>query len=77
MSISSAIGNGATRILDAIVRGIVRTRVITPNILTLTGLLINIYCAWLYGVGHFFPFHGPRPRQHFHGHCGPRGTDQT
>ena len=54
MSISSAIGNGATRILDAIVRAIVRTRVITPNILTLTGLLINIYCAWLYGVGHFF-----------------------
>jgi CDP-diacylglycerol--glycerol-3-phosphate 3-phosphatidyltransferase len=54
MSISSAIGNGATRILDAIVRAIVRTRIITPNILTLTGLLINIYCAWLYGVGHFF-----------------------
>jgi CDP-diacylglycerol--glycerol-3-phosphate 3-phosphatidyltransferase len=54
MSISSAIGNGATWILDAIVRGIVRTRVITPNILTLTGLLINIYCAWLYGIGDFF-----------------------
>jgi len=54
MSISSAIGNGATRILDAIVRAIVRTRVITPNILTLTGLLINIYCAWLYGIGDFF-----------------------
>lgn len=54
MSISSAIGNGATRILDAIVKTIVRTRVITPNILTLIGLVINIYCAWLYGVGHFF-----------------------
>src|SRR4051812_30772801 len=53
MSISSAIGNGATRILDAIVKTIVRTRVITPYILTLTGLLINIYCAWLYGTGHF------------------------
>lgn len=54
MSISSAIGNGATRILDTIVRAIVRTRIITPNILTLTGLLINVYCAWLYGVGDFF-----------------------
>ncbi len=54
MSISSAIGNGSTYILDAIVRAIVRTRVITPNILTLTGLLINIYCAWLYGIGDFF-----------------------
>jgi CDP-diacylglycerol--glycerol-3-phosphate 3-phosphatidyltransferase len=54
MSISSAIGNGATRILDAIVRAIVRTKIITPNILTLTGLLINVYCAWLYGVGDFF-----------------------
>lgn len=54
MSISSAIGTGCTAILDAIVRVIVRTRVITPNILTLTGLLINIYCAWLYGRGQFF-----------------------
>lgn len=54
MSISSAIGNGCTRILDAIVRTIARSRVITPNILTFIGLLINIYCAWLYGSGYFF-----------------------
>jgi CDP-diacylglycerol--glycerol-3-phosphate 3-phosphatidyltransferase len=53
MSISSAIGAGCTYILDGIVRAIVRSRVITPNILTLTGLLINIFCAWLYGLGYF------------------------
>lgn len=54
MSISSAIGNGCTLILDAIVRTIARSKVITPNILTLVGLLINVWCAWLYGRGHFF-----------------------
>jgi CDP-diacylglycerol--glycerol-3-phosphate 3-phosphatidyltransferase len=54
MSITSAIGTGATWILDFIVRTIARTPFITPNILTLTGLLINIWCAWLYGVGDFF-----------------------
>ena len=53
MSISSAIGAGCTYILDGIVRAIVRSRVITPNILTLTGLLINVFCAWLYGLGYF------------------------
>jgi CDP-diacylglycerol---glycerol-3-phosphate 3-phosphatidyltransferase len=54
MSITSAIGTGATWVLDFIVRTIARTPFITPNILTLTGLLINIYCAWLYGIGDFF-----------------------
>ncbi|HQR38408.1 MAG TPA: CDP-alcohol phosphatidyltransferase family protein [Blastocatellia bacterium] len=54
MSISSAIGNGCTLILDAIVRTIARSKIITPNILTMVGLLINIWCAYLYGRGHFF-----------------------
>jgi CDP-diacylglycerol--glycerol-3-phosphate 3-phosphatidyltransferase len=54
MSISSAIGNGCTLILDAIVKTIARSKVITPNILTFVGLLINVWCAWLYGTGHFF-----------------------
>ena len=53
MSISSAIGTGCTRVLDAIVRTIARSRFITPNILTLVGLLINVFCAWLYGLGYF------------------------
>lgn len=53
MTISSAIGAGCKRILDAIVRTIARSRFITPNILTFVGLLINVYCAWLYGTGHF------------------------
>lgn len=53
MSISSAIGSGCTMILDAIVRSIARSRIITPNILTLIGLFINIFCAWLFGSGYF------------------------
>lgn len=53
MSISSAIGSGSTYILNAIVRAIARSRVITPNLLTFTGMCINVYCAWLYGTGHF------------------------
>ena len=52
--ISSAIGAGCKRILDAIVRAIARSRFITPNILTLVGLLINVACACLYGYGYFF-----------------------
>jgi CDP-diacylglycerol---glycerol-3-phosphate 3-phosphatidyltransferase len=54
MTLSSAIGAACKRVLDAIVRTIARSRLITPNILTLVGLLINVYCAWLYGTGHFF-----------------------
>ena len=42
------------QILNVIVSAIARSRIITPNILTLVGLLINVYCAWLYGTGHFF-----------------------
>ncbi|HEY6331977.1 MAG TPA: CDP-alcohol phosphatidyltransferase family protein [Blastocatellia bacterium] len=51
--ISDAIGSGGKRILDAIVRGLARSR-INPNALTFTGLLINIGCAFLYGYGRFF-----------------------
>src|SRR5438477_8510268 len=53
MTISSAIGAGCKRVLDAIVRTIARSKFITPNILTFVGLLINVVCAWLYGTGHF------------------------
>src|SRR4029079_7308400 len=39
--------------LAGIVRRIARSRIITPNILTFIGLLINVVCACLYGTGHF------------------------
>jgi CDP-diacylglycerol---glycerol-3-phosphate 3-phosphatidyltransferase len=52
--ISSAIGTACKRLLDAIVRGVARSRIITPNILTFIGLLINVVCAVLYGYGYFF-----------------------
>ena len=51
--ISEAIGAGGKRIIDAIVRGLARSR-INPNALTTTGLLINIGCSFLYGYGFFF-----------------------
>jgi len=51
--ISEAIGSGAKRILDWIVRGVARSR-INPNALTFIGLLINILCAILFGYGRFF-----------------------
>jgi CDP-diacylglycerol--glycerol-3-phosphate 3-phosphatidyltransferase len=50
--IGEAIGAGAKRILDAIVRTIARSRV-SPNALTFFGLLINIGCGVLYGYGMF------------------------
>ncbi len=51
--ISEAIGAGGQRIIDAMVRGLGRSR-INPNVLTFIGLLINIGCGVLYGYGMFF-----------------------
>ncbi len=51
--ISEAIGAACTRIINAIVRTLARSR-INPNVLTFIGLLINIGCATLFGLGHFF-----------------------
>ena len=51
--ISEAIGAGGQRIIDAMVRGLGRSR-INPNALTFIGLLINIGCGVLYGYGSFF-----------------------
>ena len=50
--ISDAIGAGAKRIIDWIVRGLARSK-INPNALTFVGLLINIGCGFLYGYGRF------------------------
>ena len=51
--ISEAIGAACKRIIDAIVRALVRSRM-NPNVLTFIGLLINIGCAALFGYGRFF-----------------------
>ena len=51
--ISDAIGAGAKRVIDAMVRGLARSR-INPNVLTFMGLVTNICCGVLYGYGMFF-----------------------
>ncbi|HJQ24234.1 MAG TPA: CDP-alcohol phosphatidyltransferase family protein [Blastocatellia bacterium] len=51
--ISEAIGAGGKRVIDALVRGLARSR-INPNVLTFMGLLMNIGCGVLYGYGMFF-----------------------
>ncbi|MBI4748009.1 MAG: CDP-alcohol phosphatidyltransferase family protein [Acidobacteria bacterium] len=51
--LSERIGVYGTQILDAIVRGVARL-IPNPNHLTFLGLLINIWCAYLYGCGLFF-----------------------
>ena len=52
-SISGRIGAGGKQILDSIVEGLSRLRV-HPNILTLIGLLINIFAMILFANGIFF-----------------------
>jgi CDP-diacylglycerol--glycerol-3-phosphate 3-phosphatidyltransferase len=49
----SSIGKGASRIIDAIVRALAYSR-ISPNLLTVIGVAINIGCGLLFGLGHFF-----------------------
>jgi len=52
-SISGRIGAGGKQIVDSIVEGLSRLRV-HPNILTLIGLLINIFAMILFANGIFF-----------------------
>ena len=49
----ASIGRGAGRIISAIVQGLARRR-INPNVLTVTGVLINVLCGLMFGLGHFF-----------------------
>lgn len=49
----ASIGRGATKILDALVRGLAHSGV-HPNILTVIGVLISIACGVLFGIGEFF-----------------------
>ena len=49
----ASIGRGAGRIISAIVQGLARRR-INPNVLTVTGVSINVLCGLMFGLGHFF-----------------------
>jgi CDP-diacylglycerol--glycerol-3-phosphate 3-phosphatidyltransferase len=49
----ASIGRGAQRIIDAIVRWLAKGH-ISPNILTVIGVSLNVGCGLLFGLGHFF-----------------------
>ncbi|GAC1446521.1 MAG: hypothetical protein NVSMB56_05990 [Pyrinomonadaceae bacterium] len=49
----ASIGRGASRIIGAMVRGLVRFSV-NPNMLTVIGVCINVLCGLMFGLGHFF-----------------------
>jgi CDP-diacylglycerol--glycerol-3-phosphate 3-phosphatidyltransferase len=49
----ASIGRGAGRIINAMVQWLARRR-INPNLLTVTGVLINVLSGLLFGFGHFF-----------------------
>lgn len=53
MTFTGAIGSVASRILSALVRGLVFTR-IHPNVFTCVGLAINAVGAWMLSRGEFF-----------------------
>ncbi|HEX8748186.1 MAG TPA: CDP-alcohol phosphatidyltransferase family protein [Pyrinomonadaceae bacterium] len=49
----ASIGRGAQRIINAMVRGLAYGH-ISPNILTVIGVAINVGCGLLFGFGNFF-----------------------
>src|SRR5215217_5267162 len=49
----ASIGRGAMRIINAMVRGLASAGV-HPNILTAIGVIINVGCGILFGIGEFF-----------------------
>src|SRR2546421_2955931 len=51
--LGAEIGRGAMRIINAMVRGLASLG-IKPNILTTTGVVINMACGLLFGFGEFF-----------------------
>ena len=51
--IGAGIGRGAMRIIDAMVRRLASMG-IAPNILTTIGVVINVGCGVLFGMGEFF-----------------------
>jgi CDP-diacylglycerol--glycerol-3-phosphate 3-phosphatidyltransferase len=52
MTITRTIGEGARWLLEKIVAGLAATGV-NPNVLTFTGLVVNIWAAALFGAGRF------------------------
>jgi CDP-diacylglycerol--glycerol-3-phosphate 3-phosphatidyltransferase len=53
LEIGASIGRGAMRIIDGMVRGLASLGV-PPNILTTIGVVINVFCGVLFGIGNFF-----------------------
>jgi CDP-diacylglycerol---glycerol-3-phosphate 3-phosphatidyltransferase len=51
--LGASIGRGAMRIINAMVRGLASAGV-HPNILTAIGVMINVGCGVLFGLGEFF-----------------------
>lgn len=51
--IGASIGRGAKRILNLMVRSLAR-HAVNPNALTVIGVLINLVCGMLFGLGYFF-----------------------
>nr|ALS89673.1 CDP-alcohol phosphatidyltransferase [uncultured bacterium] len=51
--LGAEIGRGATRIIDAMTRGLASLGV-PPNILTTIGVVINMGCGVLFGIGEFW-----------------------
>jgi CDP-diacylglycerol---glycerol-3-phosphate 3-phosphatidyltransferase len=49
----ASIGRGAQRIIDAIVRWLAHGH-ISPNVLTVIGVSLNVGCGLLFGMGRFF-----------------------
>ncbi|MBV9240812.1 MAG: hypothetical protein JO314_02290, partial [Acidobacteria bacterium] len=53
LEVGASIGRGAMRIINAMVRGLASLGV-PPNILTIIGVAINIFCGVLFAMGNFF-----------------------
>ncbi|MFL6375059.1 MAG: CDP-alcohol phosphatidyltransferase family protein [Pyrinomonadaceae bacterium] len=53
LEVGASIGRGAMRIINGMVRGLASLGV-PPNILTIIGVAINIFCGVLFGTGNFF-----------------------
>jgi hypothetical protein len=51
--LGAEIGRGAMKIIDAMTRGLASLG-IPPNVLTTTGVVINMACGVLFGLGNFF-----------------------
>src|SRR6476659_5172519 len=53
LEIGASIGRGAMAIINGMVRGLASLGV-PPNILTTIGVVINVFCGVLFGIGNFF-----------------------